>query len=249
MGKLLIQQRRGKGSPAYKRPSHRYFTRITYRNYDDKERTGVLNGEVTNFIDDPARTCILMQVKLETGEKLFLPAPEGIKIGDSFQQGNDAGVAFGNVLPLGKIPDGIPIYNIESHPGNGGIFVRAAGSSAFVVSHDANTVTVLLPSKKTKKLGASCRAQVGVICGGGRLEKPMMKAGANHYKKHAQNRTWPNVRGVAMNAVAHPYGGSQHHAGKPTTTSRNAPPGRKVGHIAARSTGRRKSLKRAEDSS
>jgi large subunit ribosomal protein L2 len=190
-----------------------------------------------------------MEVRLETGEDLYLLAPEGAKIGGTFQQGTNASVAFGNVLPLAKIPDGVPIYNIESHPGNGGIFVRAAGASAFVVSHDENTVTILLPSKKTKRLGPTCRAQIGVICGGGRLDKPMMKAGNNHYKMHAVNRTWPNVRGVAMNAVAHPYGGSQHHSGKPTTTSRNAPPGRKVGHIAARSTGRRKTLKKTENES
>jgi len=247
MGKLLIQQRRGKGSRAYRRPSHRFFTRLTYRNYDATERNGVLSGQVTNFVDDPARTCILMEVKLETGERLYLPAPEGVKIGDTFQQGLVAEVIFGNVLPLAKIPDGMPIYNIEAHPGNGGIFVRAAGTSGFVVSHEGNTVTVLLPSKKTKKLEATCRAQIGVICGGGRLEKPMLTAGRNHYKMHAMNRTWPNVRGVAMNAVSHPFGGSQHHPGKPTTTSRNAPPGRKVGHLAARSTGRRKALKNTND--
>jgi large subunit ribosomal protein L2 len=75
----------------------------------------------------------------------------------------------------------------------------------------------------------------------------MLTAGRNHYKMHAMNRTWPNVRGVAMNAVSHPFGGSQHHPGKPTTTSRNAPPGRKVGHLAARSTGRRKALKNTND--
>jgi large subunit ribosomal protein L2 len=247
MGKRLIQQKRGKGSSAYRRPSHRFFTRLTYRNYDDLERNGVLMGQVTRFIDDPARTCILMEVKLSTDEILYFPAPEGVKVGDTFQQGSTAEVAFGNVLPLSKIPDGVPIYNVELHPGNGGIFVRAAGTSAFVVSHEGHAVTVLLPSKKTKVLEGTCRAQVGVICGGGRLDKPMLTAGANHYKMHALNRTWPNVRGVAMNAVAHPHGGKQHHAGKPTTVSRNAPPGQKAGHIAARSTGRRKTLKNVNE--
>ncbi|MFH1471184.1 MAG: 50S ribosomal protein L2 [Candidatus Micrarchaeota archaeon] len=246
MGKMLIQQKRGKGSSAYRRPSHRFFTKLTYRRYDETEKSGVLSGQITRFVDDPARTAILMEVKLQSGEDLHLLAPEGARVGDTFQQGLGASVAFGNVLPLSKIPDGIPIYNIEAHPGSGGLFVRAAGTSAYVVSHDGNTVTIMLPSKKTKILDAFCRAQIGVICGGGRLEKPMLKAGANHHKKHARNLTWPNVRGVAMNAVAHPYGGKQHHAGKATTVSRNAPPGRKVGHIAARSTGRRKSNKRTE---
>jgi large subunit ribosomal protein L2 len=246
MGKMLRQQRRGKGSSAYRRPSHRFFTKLTYRNYDEAEKNGVLKGEVTNFIDDPARTCILMEVRFENGETQHLPAPEGIKLGSTFQQGRDAEITLGNVLPLSRIPDGLPVYNIEAHPGNGGAFVRAAGTSAYVVSHEGSSVTVLLPSKKTKVLEASCRAQVGIICGGGRLEKPMLTAGKNHHKMHARNMTWPRVRGVAMNPVAHPFGGSQHHSGKPTTVSRNAPPGRKVGHIAARSTGRRKSLKRKD---
>ncbi|MFH0818028.1 MAG: 50S ribosomal protein L2 [Candidatus Micrarchaeota archaeon] len=248
MGKRLIQQRRGKGSSAYRRPSHRFFTRLTYRNYDEKERNGVWNGQITRFVDDPARTAILMEVKLETGEYLHLLAPEGAMVGNKFQQGAEAEVGFGNVLPLAKIPDGIPIYNIEAHPGNGGIFVRSSGTSAHVVSHDGKVVTVLLPSKKTKRLDSTCRAQVGVICGGGRLEKPMLTAGANHHKMHARNMTWPNVRGVAMNAVAHPFGGKQHHPGRPTTVARNAPPGRKVGHIASRSTGRRKAVKTINES-
>ncbi len=243
MGKMLIQQKRGKGSAAYRRPSHRFFTKLTYRKYDDKEKTGVLSGQITRFIDDPARTAILMEIKLENGEGIHLLAPEGARLGDTFQQGIEASISFGNVLPLSKIPEGVPIYNIEAHPGNGGAFVRAAGTSAFVVSREGSTVTVLLPSKKTKKLDASCRAQIGVICGGGMLDKPMLTAGANFHKMHARNMTWPNVRGVAMNAVAHPHGGKQHHAGKPTTVSRNAPPGQKAGHIAARSTGRRKVLK------
>ncbi len=246
MGKMLIQQKRGKGSSAYRRPSHRFFTRLTYRNYDEKERNAFVSGQITRFIDDPARTAILMEVKLETGEQLHLLAPEGARLGDTFQQGTTAQIAFGNVLPLSKIPEGIPIFNIEAHPGNGGIFVRSSGTSAYVVSREGNTVTVLLPSKKTKKLDASCRAQIGVICGGGRLEKPMLTAGANHHKMHARNMTWPNVRGVAMNAVAHPFGGKQHHPGRPTPVARTAPPGRKVGHIAARSTGRRKTVKRTD---
>ena len=69
---------------------------------------------------------------------------------------------------------------------------------------------------------------------------PLMKAGTNFYKKHAQNRKWPVNRGVHMSAYTHPFGGKQHHKGRGSATSRNAPPGRKVGHIAARSTGRKK---------
>ncbi|MEM4052736.1 MAG: 50S ribosomal protein L2, partial [Ignisphaera sp.] len=79
------------------------------------------------------------------------------------------------------------------------------------------------------------------VAGGGRLEKPLLKAGNAYYKWRAKARKWPRVRGVAMNAVDHPHGGGSHQSeSKPTTVSRRAPPGRKVGHIAARRTGRRK---------
>jgi len=83
------------------------------------------------------------------------------------------------------------------------------------------------------------RATIGVIAGGGRLEKPLLKAGAAYWKWSAKSYWWPRVRGLAMNPVSHPHGGGR-HVGRPTTVSRNAPPGRKVGHIAARRTGRRK---------
>ena len=106
-------------------------------------------------------------------------------------------------------------------------------------------VYVKLPSKATVVLSNECRAQLGVIAGGGRLEKPMLKAGNNHYKKKAQNRLWPVVRGVHQAAYSHPHGGKQHHAGKPTTVARSASPGSKVGHIAARQTGRRKGKRTA----
>ncbi|MFN3910394.1 MAG: 50S ribosomal protein L2, partial [Candidatus Anstonellaceae archaeon] len=89
-------------------------------------------------------------------------------------------------------------------------------------------------------LDEKCRAQLGVIAGGGRLDAPLLKASANFYKKHAQNRKWPVNRGVKMNAYNHPFGGKQHHKGRGSATSRSAPPGRKVGHIAAKSTGRKK---------
>jgi len=97
-----------------------------------------------------------------------------------------------------------------------------------------------MPSKQVLELQSTCRAMMGIACGGGRLERPLLKAGINHYKKHAQNHKWPVNRGVHMSAYNHPFGGKQHHKGRGSATSRGAPPGRKVGHIAARSTGRRK---------
>ncbi len=244
MGKLTRSQRKGKGTPSYRRPSHRFFTRLTYRKFDEQERDGVLSGEIIGFIDDVARTPLLMHVKMDNGENIFVIAPEGAMIGATFQQGSDAELVFGNVLPLSKIPDGFPVFNVEAYPGSGGKYIRSAGTNGSVVSHEGKDIGVLMPSKKTKYFDQNCRAQVGIICGGGRLEKPLMTAGKNFHKMGAKNMQWPKVRGVAMNPVSHPHGGSQHHAGKSTCVARTTPPGRKVGHIAARSTGRRKSRRK-----
>ncbi|MFH1285690.1 MAG: 50S ribosomal protein L2 [Candidatus Micrarchaeota archaeon] len=244
MGKFLQQQRRGKGSPAYTSPSHRYKVDLSYRVYDEVERNSVLKGEIVDFVDDPGRDAILMKIRFENNEELLLLAPEGAKVGENIELGKQAKIGSGNVLPLSQIPDGSPVYAIESVPGDGGKFVRAAGSAAFVVSHEGGVVTVRLPSKKVRIFPPDCRAQIGIICGGGRLEKPMMTAGANFHKMGARNRLWPVVRGVAMNPVSHPFGGSQHHKGKSSTVSRDTPPGRKVGHVAARTMGRSTSQKR-----
>jgi large subunit ribosomal protein L2 len=149
-------------------------------------------------------------------------------------------VERGCILPLEKVPEGMFIYNIERSPGDGGKLVRTPGSYAVLVSKEKGKAYVKLPSRDVLELQPNCRAQLGVISGGGRLELPMMKAGATFYKKHAQNRLWPKTRGVKMCPYTHPFGGKQHHKGRSSATSRYAPPGRKVGHIAAKSTGRKK---------
>ena len=118
--------------------------------------------------------------------------------------------------------------------------MRATGSNAYIVSKTGNKVIVKYPSKKTRAFHANCRATIGKACGGGRTDKPLVKAGNKHKKERARGHLYPVVRGVAMNASNHPHGGSQHHSGSSTTVSRNAPPGRKVGHIAAKRTGRKK---------
>ncbi|MEM2963549.1 MAG: 50S ribosomal protein L2 [Candidatus Anstonellales archaeon] len=246
MGKLLKQQRRGKGSFAYKAPSHRYKADIKYRDYDNIERESSISGEVIEFIDDPGHQAVLMRVRLENSEELNFIAPEGICIGDTITLGAKGQLSLGSVKPLSSIPDGFYIYNVELSPGDGGKITRAPGSYSTIVSREGNYVLVKLPSRKLLNLPAQCRAQIGVVCGGGRLEKPLLKAGANFYKKHAQNRLWPKVRGVKQNAYTHPFGGKQHHPGKPTLTPRGAPPGRKVGHLGAKSVGRKKAKEKDE---
>ncbi len=240
MGKLLKQQRRGKGSGAYRAPSHRYKADVNLRKYDDVERTGAIRGQVKEFIDDPAHHTQLMLVQFENGEERALFAPEGIAIGDELYSGAKATASRGGCLPLARMPDGSFVFNVEMTPGDGGKLVRAPGTYAVVSGREKDYVFVKMPSRKTLTLQGICRAQIGIACGGGRLEKPLMKAGANFFKKHAQNRKWPVNRGVHMCAYTHPYGGKQHHKGRSSATSRGAPPGRKVGNIAARSMGRKK---------
>lgn len=240
MGKLLRQQRRGKGSGAYRAPSHRYHAAIAFRPMDETERQGSLRGAVAEFVDDPGHQTPLMRVRFVNGQDAMLPAPEGIAIGDEVYSGAQAPLARGSVVPLGRLPDGAYVFNIERAPGDGGKLVRAPGAYAVVSSREKNMVYVKMPSRDTITLQAICRAQMGIACAGGRLERPLLKAGANFYKKHAQNRKWPVNRGVHMCAYTHPFGGKQHHKGRSSATSRGAPPGRKVGNIAARSMGRRK---------
>ena len=246
MGKRLKTQKRGAGRPRYRSPGKRFKTDLNYRNYDDIEKTGVLTAKVIDFVDDPGRTALLMKVEFDNNERGYLLAPEGIAIEDELDVGVQGKLKLGSVLPLYRIPDGTYIFNIERTPGDGGKIVRAAGSYATIVSKEKNSVFVRLPSKKTITLSGECRAQLGVIAGGGRLEKPLMKAGKAHYKHKARNKLWPIVRGVAMSAYSHPHGGKQHHVGKPTTIARGAPPGSKVGHVAARTTGRRKGKRTAK---
>jgi len=243
MGKRLITQNRGRGTPRYVAPSHKYRYKIAFRQFDAREREGKLAGEVVELIRDPLHSSVLMRVLFENGDENVYFAPEGIKVGDRIEEGVDASLRIGNVLPLSHIPEGAPIFNIELRPGDGGKFVRTSGNIAYIRAKEAEGVYVRMPSRRTILINGDCRAQLGCLSMGGKTELPMMKAGVAFYKHRAKNKRWPIVRGVAMNPVDHPFGGKQHHPGKGSATARNAPPGRKVGHIAARTTGRKSALK------
>merc|ERR1712167_530558 len=109
-----------------------------------------------------------------------------------------------------------------------------------IIAHDENKnkTTVRLPSGVKKTVQSDCRASVGIVAGGGRQDKPMLKAGRAYHKYRVKRNSWPKVRGVAMNPVEHPHGGGNHqHIGHPSTVPRTISPGRKVGLIAARRTG------------
>ena len=198
-----------------------------------------MSGTVVDIEHDPARSAPLAAVEFEDGDQRLVLASEGVAVGDTLQVGVSAEIAVGNTLPLAEIPEGIPICNVEVQPGDGGKFARASGVNATLMTHDRNVTVVQLPSGETRRLSPEARATIGAVAGGGRTEKPFVKAGNKHHKMRARGTKWPNVRGVAMNAVDHPFGGGgRQHPGKPKSVSRDAPPGRKVGDIASRSTGR-----------
>ncbi|MCD6275986.1 MAG: 50S ribosomal protein L2 [Thermoplasmata archaeon] len=234
MGKRIIPQRRGHGSSVYRAPSHRYAGRPV----NPKIREG--RGYVVEIFHDPGHTAPLARVKFESGEEYLMIAHLGMYEGQEIQVGENAEIRPGNVLPLGSIPEGVPIYNIEARPGDGGKYIRSGGNYAQVVTHGVKT-TVQMPSGEFKPFDPKCRATIGIIAGGGRKEKPMLKAGKIYHAWRSKARKHVRVRGVAMNAVNHPHGGGNHqHVGRPSTVSRHAPPGRKVGRLSPKKKKRKR---------
>ena len=241
MGKRLITQARGKGGPTYRAIGHRNAGEIKNRRYDDIEKNSVINGRIVDLLHCPGHNAPLAKIKYDNGEEILISAPLGIRLNDVVSSGEKAELKIGNTLPLKNIPEGTDVYNIESQPGDGGKFARASGGFATVVSQLGEKTIVRLPSKKQKEFCSACRAIVGQISGGGRKDKPMMKAGKNYHAMRARNKLYPRTAGVAMNAVDHPFGsGRGRHVGKPKTPPRGAPPGRNIGLLHARRTGRRR---------
>jgi large subunit ribosomal protein L8e len=151
-----------------------------------------------------------------------------------------ATLQVGNIMPVNAMPEGTIISSIEAKLGDRGTVARASGTSGIVIGHseDGRKTRVRMPSGIRKTIQGGCRAMIGVVAGGQRCDKPLLRANNSYYKYKAKKKHWPRVRGVAMNPVEHPHGGGNHqHVGHPTTTRRDAPRGQKCGLIAARRTG------------
>ncbi len=234
MGKRLIQQRRGRGTKTYTSPSFRFKGEAKHPLL---ETCGVVN----DLVHCGGHSAPLMTVSYLTGQKQLAFAPEGVRVGDEITVGAGADIKLGNVLPLQMIPEGTLIHNIELRPGDGGKLVRSSGSFAKIIAKTDKDVRVLLPSHKEKLFALDCRAAIGTLSGSGRTEKPFLKAGTRGKKMRVRNKLYPRVCGISMNAVDHPFGGKcSHIKGRPTQSPRSAPPGRKVGKIAPRRTGRKR---------
>jgi len=241
LGKKILVQRRGRGSPTFRAATHGRVAPTWYPVLTGVEPTSAVEGVIKEIIHDPGRGAPLASVSLKSGEAYYMVAPEGISVGQKIVVGATAPVAIGNVTPLGRIPEGTLVCNIELSPGDGGKLVRSSGSYATVVAHTPKGTILKLPSGKSACINDLCRATIGVIAGAGRPDKPFLKAGERYHLMAAKGHKYPRVRGVAMIAAYHPYGGGRHHQlGKPSTVARGAPPGRKVGLIAARQSGRAK---------
>ncbi len=237
MGKRLISQNRGKGTPTYRAPSHKYKADLQHVKTDEG---GTVKGKVICIEHDPARSAPIARVRFDNDTERLLLIPEGVALGDEIACGASAEIKQGNTLPLAEIPEGIPICNIENQPGDGGSFARSSGVYGILVAHDVHKTVVQLPSGEVKWLNPRCKATIGVVAGGGRIDKPFVKAGQKYHKMKSRAGKYPRVRGVAMNVVDHPFGGGGgQHPGRPKTVNRGAPPGMKVGSIAARRTGKR----------
>ena len=229
MGKNLLSQRRGRGSPTFRAPSFRYAGRAEH----PKAVADGAVGVIESFVKSQGHSTPLMVVSYGKEEALTL-APEGVRVGESLPYGSGADLTPGSVLTLADIPEGTAVFNIEGRPGDGGRYARTSGASARVVAKTPETVTLRLPSKKEKEFNAKCRATIG------RPEKPLLKAGFAYHRAKMKNKFYPSVSATSMNAVAHPFGGKGSHTkGRPHQSGRGYPPGRKVGKIAPRRTGRK----------
>lgn len=239
MGRPLKSQRRGKGSGLFRATKHA-VAKAEYKTFDAQQKTALVKAQVVALKTDPARSALLAELLYEDNSRGHVVAAEGLQLNQIIEVGKSAKLSIGNVLVLSQIPEGCPVFAVEKIPGDGGTLIRSSGTYGLIVTKDGKRAFVKMPSGKTLAANLNGRATVGSVSCGGRREKPFVKAGARFRAMKAKHKKYPTVRGVAMNPVSHPFGGSQHHPGKSKSTSRHAPAGRKVGAIASSRTGRRK---------
>ena len=231
MGKRIITQARGKGSSTYrvKKKSFRYKIKFPTKQGE---------ADIVKIIHSPAHSAPLIKYNID-GEIGFLPAFNGAVEGEKIKFGGEE-AKDGNTLAVKDIPIGTKIYNIERNPGDGGKMIRSAGSSAIVFKkYGENTISVMMPNRKEIKLSKDCRAVIGTIAGEGRTLKPIMTAGRKYYAMKARGKLWPRVSAVSVNAIDHPFGSGRGKRVKSKIAKRNSPPGRRVGHLSPRKTGKR----------
>lgn len=235
MGKRILSRRRGAAPPRMTSPSHLHKGDIKY----PVNWMGATT--VASIEHAPGRTAILAKLTTSEGKELLHIANEGMAVGQAVVFTNTTQIQPGNVTIVSKIPEGTPVFNIEARPNDGGKFVKTAGTAAEIVTHTETKTIIRMPSGKFREFHPLARATIGLVAGGGRSDKPFLKAGKKHHAMKAKGVRWPRVRGVAMNPVDHPHGGGSHNfKGAPTSQRRGTPPGAMVGKIAPKRTGMRR---------
>ena len=175
-----------------------------YRLMDFKRNKHGIPGTVATVEYDPNRTAFIALINYADGEKRYIVAPDGIKVGDKVNSGKGATPDLGNALYLEEIPLGSIIHNIELEPGRGGVMARSAGTYAQLAAKDGKYAIIKLPSGETRMVLLTCMATIGTVSNGDHSLQNLGKAGRRRWMG---NR--PRVRGVAMNPVDHPMGGGE----------------------------------------
>jgi len=190
-------------------------TRRLYRIIDFKRAKDGVPAKVATIEYDPNRSCRIALLHYRDGEKRYILAPLGLKIGELVESGPAADIKIANTLPIRNIPVGTVIHNIELRPGQGGKLVRSAGVSAQLMAKEDEYSQVRMPSGEVRKIHVECRATIGQL---GNVEHENQIIGKAGRSRHLGKR--PSVRGIAMNPVDHPHGGGEARStsGRPPTT-------------------------------
>lgn len=191
MGRIMVRRRGG----GHKRH---------YRIVDFKRDKFGIPAKVAAIEYDPNRSALIALLHYVDGEKRYIIAPEGLKVGEMLDSGENAEVKVGNVLPLNKIPLGTAVHNVELKPGRGGQIVRSAGASAQLMAREGQHATIKLPSGEVRLVRHECLATIGQVGNSDHFNITLGKAGRSRWLGRR-----PKVRGVVMNPVDHPMGGGE----------------------------------------
>ncbi len=183
-------------------------SRRKYRLVDFKRKEDGIQANVLAIEYDPNRTANIALICYADGEKSYILAPAGLKVGMKIMNGPEAEVRLGNCLPLSEIPVGTLIHNIELYPGKGGQMVRSAGNSAQLMAKEGKYATLRLPSGEMRMVPVVCRATIGTV---GNADHNLINIGKAGRKRHMGIR--PTVRGSVMNPNDHPHGGGEGKTG------------------------------------
>ncbi|GIV03428.1 MAG: 50S ribosomal protein L2 [Armatimonadetes bacterium] len=183
-------------------------TKRLYRMIDFKRNKDGVQAKVAHIEYDPFRTARIALLHYMDGEKRYILAPNGLKVGDRVESGENVDIRVGNCLPLANIPLGTRVHNVELQPGHGGQIARAAGMGAQIMAKEGDYVTLRLPSGEMRLIHSKCRATVGEVGNADHENESIGKAGKNRGKGRK-----PHVRGVAKTPRDHPHGGGEAKAG------------------------------------